>query len=114
DNLALATTNYTSGQQESIINWVNCHGVGDCLGMTTQVLCDGGVNTSDDEGCHGGDFMVTEDPVVYKGVVTAAAAVGTNAVYTYATAGGGTQGQDRLLLDTNASVILSGNSITGY
>lgn len=115
DNLSLASTNYTSGQQEAIINVVNCHGTGDCLGMTTLVNCDGGVSTSNDEGCHGGDFQITEDPVVYRGVVTlGGSAVGSTVTYTYSTAGGGTQGQDRLLLDTNPTRTLMGASFSGY
>jgi hypothetical protein len=114
DDLALATTNYTSGQQQAINNVVNCHGTGDCIAMTNLVTCDGGMNTSDDEGCHGGDFVVTEDPVVYRGVVTNAAPVGSTIVSTSATAGNGTQGQDRLLLDTNPVNIITGNSFTGY
>ncbi len=115
DNLSLATTNYTSGQQEAINNIVNCHGTGDCIAMTTLLTCDGGMNAGNDEGCHGGDFNISEDPVVYKGAVTlGGSAVGSTITYTYATAGGGTQGQDRLLLDTNPAGIITGNSITGY
>lgn len=114
DNLYLASTNYTSGQQEAFQNLVNCHGVGDCLAMTTQVTCDGGVNTANDEGCHGGDFTVREDPALYRGTVTAAAAVGTTVVATNGTAGQGTEGQDRQLLDTNPAVVITGTSITGY
>ena len=114
DNLSLAATNYTSGQQEAVENTVNCHGTGDCLAMTTYVACDGGVNTSDDEGCHGGDFTVSEDPVIYKGTIAAAAAVGSTTVATNGTAGQGTEGQDRQLLDTNPADALTGTSITGY
>ena len=114
DNLYLAATNYTSGQQEAFQNLINCHGVGDCLAMTTLVKCDGGVNTANDEGCHGGDFTVTEDPVIYRGTVTAAAPIGSTQVATNGTAGQGTEGQDRQLLDTNPSVVLTGSSITGY
>ena len=114
DNLFLSATNYTSGQQEAVQNVVNCHGAGDCLGMTTFVTCDGGVNTGNDEGCHGGDFTVSEDPVIYRGTVTVAAAVGSTVVATNGTAGQGTEGQDRQLLDTNAAVVISGTSITGY
>ena len=114
DNLFLAATNYTSGQQEAIQNVVNCHGTGDCLAMTTRVSCDGGVNTANDEGCHGGDFTITEDPVIYRGTVTAAAAVGSTSVATNGTAGQGTEGQDRQLLDTNPAVVITGSSITGY
>lgn len=113
-NLDLNTTNYSSGQQEAIQNNVQCHGTGDCLGLTQLVSCDGGMNASDDEGCHGGDWTVTEDPLVYKGTVTAAAGIGATVVHTNGTAGQGTQGQDRLLLDTNPSDILTGTSITGY
>lgn len=114
DNLFLATTNYTSGQQEAIQNVVNCHGAGDCLAMTTFVTCDGGLNAGNDEGCHGGDFTVSEDPVIYKGTVTVVAAVGATLVATNGTAGQGTEGQDRQLLDTNPAVAISGSSITGY
>jgi hypothetical protein len=78
------------------------------------IKCDGGMNASNDEGCHGGDFQVTEDPAIYKGTVTAAAAVGTTLVKTNGTAGWGTEGQDRTLLDTNPADIISGTSITGY
>jgi trimeric autotransporter adhesin len=114
NNLSLASTNYTSGQQEAIENVVNCHGVGDCLAMTTIVTCDGGMNTGNDEGCHAGDFQITEDPVVYRGTMTAAAAVGATLVSTNGTAGQGTEGQDRQLLDTNPADVISGSSITGY
>ena len=114
DNLSLATTNYTSGQQEAIENVVNCHGTGDCIGMTTLLTCDGGVNAGNDEGCHGGDFVVSEDPVVYRGTVTSAATVGSTTVATNGTSGQGTEGQDRQLLDTNPADTISGSSITGY
>ncbi|MGB8481265.1 MAG: hypothetical protein WCE63_20865 [Acidobacteriaceae bacterium] len=113
-NLSMATTNYTSGQQEAIENVVNCHGTGDCLAMTTLLTCDGGMNTANDEGCHAGDFQVTEDPVVYKGVMQATAAVGATLVSTNGTAGQGTEGQDRQLLDTNPADVITGSSITGY
>lgn len=113
-NLSMATTNYTSGQQEAIENVVNCHGTGDCLAMTTLLTCDGGMNTANDEGCHGGDFQITEDPVVYKGIMKAAVAVGASLVSTNGTAGQGTEGQDRQLLDTNPANVITGSSITGY
>ncbi|MGC1782761.1 MAG: hypothetical protein WA708_09600 [Acidobacteriaceae bacterium] len=113
-NLDLNTTNYSSGQQEAIQNNVACHGTGDCIGMTQLVTCDGGMNGSDDEGCHGGDWTVTEDPLVYKGTVTQAAAVGATVIHTNGTAGQKTQGQDRLLVDTNSADIITGTSITGY
>ncbi|MHB1743275.1 MAG: hypothetical protein ACYCRE_00720, partial [Acidobacteriaceae bacterium] len=57
--------------------------------------------------------QVTEDPVVYKGTMTATAAVGATLVSTNGTAGQGTEGQDRQLLDTNPADIISGSSITG-
>lgn len=113
-NLDMNTTNYSSGQQEAMQNNVYCHGTGDCIGMTQYVSCDGGMNSSNDEGCHGGDWTVTEDPLVYKGTVTAAAAVGATIVHTNGTAGQGTEGQDRLLADTNPADIITGTAITGY
>lgn len=111
-NLGLASTDYGSGQMESIINNVNCHGTGDCIAQTTTVTCDGGMNSVDDEGCHGGDFTVSEDPVVYTGTLTAAVAVGATQLGVSATNGAGTQGEDRLIVDTTTGVI-TGNSFTG-
>ncbi|MHB8304146.1 MAG: hypothetical protein ACYDC6_15225 [Acidobacteriaceae bacterium] len=113
-NLNMESTNYSSGQMQAINNVVNCHGTGDCLAMSTYVTCDGGVNTSNDEGCHGGDWNVSEDSVVYVGTMNAATAVGATSFSTNATNGGGTEGQDRLLLDTASTAVISGNSITGY
>jgi hypothetical protein len=46
--------------------------------------------------------------------VTAAAAVGSTVVATNGTAGQGTEGQDRQLLDTNPAAVITGSSITGY
>lgn len=108
-NLNMAATNYTSGQMEAVTNNVNCHGTGDCLGMTLNVTCDGGVNSANDEGCHGGDWNVSEDPKVYTGTLPAAVAVGATSFMTNGTNGQGTQGQDRLLVDLTTGVI-SGNS----
>lgn len=113
-NLNLATTNYTSGQQQAIENVLNCHGVGDCLAMSTYVTCDGGWQTGNDEGCHGGDFGVTEDPAVYRGVVVGSFPNGTVQLPTSGTSGAGTEGQDRTLLDTLPSKVISGGPFTGY
>lgn len=113
-NLQITSTNYSAGQLQAINNIVNCHGTGDCLAMSTFVTCDGGLNAGNDEGCHGGDFNVSEDPVVYTGVMTAALAVGGTLAQTYATNGGGTQGQDRLLLDTLPARVISGANFTSY
>jgi hypothetical protein len=113
-DLNMVSTNYSSGQLQAVNNVVNCHGTGDCLAMSTAVTCDGGVNAGNDEGCHGGDFNVQEDPVVYTGTMTAALAVGGTLAQTSATNGGGTQGQDRLLLDTATSAVITGTSFTGY
>ncbi len=111
DNLDLTSTNYSSGQMQAIENVVNCHGTGDCLAMSTLLTCDGGMNAGNDEGCHGGDFQVGEDSVVYKGTVNTAVAVGATLIATNGTAGQGTQGEDRLLLDTTPAVVLTGTSL---
>ena len=113
-NLTLATTNYTSGQQEAIQNVVNCHGVGDCLAMSTYVTCDGGWATANDEGCHDGDLAITEDPQVYRGVVVGSFPNGTVTLPTNGTQGQGTEGRDRTLLDTLPAKIISGGPFTGY
>lgn len=113
-NLNMVSTNYSAGQLQAINNVVNCHGTGDCLAMSTAVTCDGGLNAGNDEGCHGGDFNVQEDPTLYTGTMTAALSVGGTLAQTNATNGGGTQGQDRLLLDTASTAVISGNSFSGY
>ena len=110
-NLNMTSTNYGSGQLQAVNNYVNCHGTGDCIAMTTSVICDGGMNAGNDEGCHGGDFNVSEDPTVYRGTVNAAVAIGATLISTSGTDGQGTQGEDRLLVDTTPAVVLTGTSL---
>jgi hypothetical protein len=113
-NLVLATTTYTSGQQEAIQNILNCHGAGDCLAMSTTVTCDGGWSAGNDEGCHSGDLNISEDTAVYRGTVVGSFPNGTVALPTNATAGAGTEGKDRTLLDTLSAKIIRGGPFTGY
>lgn len=99
--------NWSSGQDFGFNVTLKKHGVGDTVGLFESITCDGGVNTSTDEGCEGTDENISEDPNVFTGSITA---VSGNTVTVNASIGGGTQGQDRLLVDTAATKTISGPS----
>lgn len=89
------------------------HGVGDSVDFWIQHYCDGGANTSEDEGCEGADWLVSEDPNVATGTVTSGGGVtGPLSIKVNFTIGGGTQGQDRLGIDTSR-ISFTGTRWTG-
>ncbi len=104
---------YDSGQTFNQWNSLSCHGTGDCISRFTQVSVDGGVNRRDDEGTHLEDANITEDASVFTGTINAAVSAGATTIPTSCTYGCGSQGQDRLLIDTNASKEITGTFEAG-
>ena len=104
---------WDSGQKLGQWSIINCYGVGDCIGNFNQMVVDGGVNRADDEGAHWADTGVTEDPNVYTGTIYSAVTTGATVVPTSCTYGCNTQGQDRLLIDTNATKDITGTFQAG-
>ncbi len=105
-------TRYDSGQTFGEWQSLNCHGTGDCIGHYEQLYADGGINRADDEGVHFADDGVSEDPVVFTGTISSAATTGATTLTVTCTIGCATQGQDRLLLDTNSAKTISGTFTT--
>jgi hypothetical protein len=97
-----------SGQKFGQWNVLNCYGTGDCIGNFAQLSADGGINRKDDEGIHWADIGVTEDVNVFTGTLTGSPATGATTLTTNCTYGCGTQGMDRLLIDTNPAKDLTG------
>jgi hypothetical protein len=107
-----SVTRYDSGQTFDEWQQLNCHGTGDCIGHFEQLFADGGINRVDDEGVHLADTSVEEDQVVFTGTISSAATTGATTVTVTCTIGCATQGQDRLLLDTNSAKTISGTFTT--
>lgn len=113
ETMQLKTDQWSSGQTYGIRNDINCYGVGDCFAEETQVQVDGGANTGDDEYQGIGDKSVTQNPRIYTGTITGTVTTGSTTIGTTATIGGGTEGQDRLLVDTASGHTITGNSFSG-
>jgi hypothetical protein len=108
------TGNYnTQGQHVQLQNEVNCFGVGDCLAGSQFIRSDGGFRDSADEGTHPWDLNVAEDTVAFTGTCTSGCTSGSMQLSVSATAGGGTQGDGRFLIDKNPSKVISAGSVTG-
>jgi hypothetical protein len=99
---------WDSGQKFGQWDVINCHGAGDCLVNFTQLIADGGINRRDDEGVHFQDVSISEDPNVFTGTIDTVVSTGATTVHVNATFGSGTQGQDRLLIDTNPAKVITG------
>jgi len=97
-----------SGQTFGNWNVTACHGTGDCISRFTQVYVDGGVNRRDDEGTHLEDAVISEDPNVYTATISGTVSTGATTIPTSCTIGCFTQGQDRLLIDTNPAKTITG------
>lgn len=108
-----AVNAWDSGQKFGQWNVTNCYGAGDCIGQFNQIVADGGINRRDDEGVHEADISVTEDPNVFTGTISGTVATGAATILTSCTYGCATQGQDRLLIDTNSAKELHGTFQVG-
>ncbi|MGC9291813.1 MAG: hypothetical protein ACP5EP_03710 [Acidobacteriaceae bacterium] len=108
DGFMNVVNRWDSGQTFGEWGALNCHGAGDCIYNFVQIAADGGVNRRDDEGVHYADISVGEDPNVFTGTISGTVTTGATTVPTSCQYGCGTQGQDRLLIDTNPSKVITG------
>ena len=105
----------TEGQHVQFNSDADCFGVGDCL-MGSQVLrSSGGLRDPSDEGTHPYDLQTIEDTRFFVGTCASGCTTGSTSVEVAATAGAGTEGEGRFLIDLNpAKVISTGTLIAGY
>ena len=87
--------------------------MGDCLAGGQFVKSSGGYRDEADEGTHPFDLQVTEDLSVFQGTCGSGCTTGSTSLMVYGTAGSGTQGDGRFLIDKNPSKVISSGAITG-
>jgi hypothetical protein len=103
----------TMGQHIQLTSDVHCYGVGDCLAGSQFITSAGGYRDNSDEGTHPYDLAVQEDVNVFQGTCASGCTTGSTVVAVAATAGGGTQGEGRFLIDMNPAKVITGGSIIG-
>ncbi len=101
------------GQHVLTSDSINCYGVGDCLIGSQFITASGGFRDEADEGAHPMDIQIHEDSVVFRGSCTTGCTTGSTTVGIAASAGGGTQGEGRFLIDTNPAKTISTGVLTG-
>lgn len=108
------TGNYnTQGQHVQFGNQLNCWSVGDCLAGGQFIQSAGGYRDAADEGTHPFDLEVQESPTVFMGNCSSGCTTGSTSVVVNATAGAGSQGDGRFLIDKNPSKVISAGALNG-
>ncbi|SNS33268.1 Lysophospholipase L1 [Granulicella rosea] len=90
-----------------------CYAVGDCLLGGQLLVSSGGFRDDADEATHPFDLQYSEDTQVFDGTCASGCTTGSTSVQVTATAGAGTQGEGRYLIDTNPAKVLTSGTLTG-
>jgi trimeric autotransporter adhesin len=101
----------TEGQHIQNVHTINCYAVGDCLEGSWVLTHSGGYRDEADEGAHPFDLDVTEDLNVFQGTCASGCTTGSTSLLVNSTAGGGTQGEGRYLIDKNPAKTVSTGQI---
>ncbi len=113
-NAFLVGGTYNSpGQHVLTSNLINCYGVGDCLIGSQFINASGGFRDEADEGAHPMDIQIHEDSVVFRGACSTGCTTGSTTLGVAVSAGAGTQGEGRFLIDTNPAKTISTGVLTG-
>ena len=91
----------------------NCYAVGDCLMGGMFMNASGGFRDDADEGSHPFDLIFQEDTNVFVGTCATGCTTGSTTVQVAATAGAGTQGEGRYLIDKNPAKTITTGSVIG-
>lgn len=111
-SVSLQTGNYfTEGQHVQDEHMMNCYAVGDCLQGSYIMTNSGGYRDEADEGAHPFDLDIMEDSHVFQGTCTSGCTTGSTSMFVNATAGGGSQGEGRYLIDKSPSKTISTGQI---
>lgn len=113
DALNVTGTYNTMGQHALDAQAINCYGVGDCLIGSQYITTSGGVRDEADEGAHPFDLQLQEDVNVFQGTCSTGCVAGSTTVKVATTAGAGTQGEGRYLIDKNPATTITTGAITG-
>ncbi len=111
--LSVQGTSNTPGQHDLVPQSQTCFSVGDCLMGSQFLVSSGGVRDDADEGTHPYDIQIAEDTRVFEGTCSSGCTPGSTLLQVTATAGGGTQGDGRYLIDKNPAGLLTAGAVTG-
>ena len=111
--IGVTGTYNTMGQHSLNGQAINCYGVGDCLIGSQFITSSGGVRDEADEGAHPFDLQIQEDSQVFQGTCSAGCASGSTGVTVAVSAGRGTQGEGRYLIDKNPAKVVTTGALTG-
>jgi lysophospholipase L1-like esterase len=111
--LAVTGTYNTQGQHVLAPGTINCYGVGDCLIGSQFVTSSGGFRDEADEGAHPMDLQIVEDSIVFQGTCASGCTTGSGLLQLTPTAGPGTQGEGRFLIDMNPAKMFTSGVLTG-
>ena len=109
----IQSLNNTQGQHVLESRVQRCYGVGDCLMGSQYLYNSGGVRDDGDEGSHPYDIQIMEDPSVFTGTCATGCTTGSTQLTTIVSAGGGTQGDGRYLINTAVSKTITAGLIIG-
>jgi lysophospholipase L1-like esterase len=113
DALNITGTYNTMGQHAVTAQAINCYGVGDCLIGSQFITSSGGMRDEADEGAHPYDLQIQEDSNVLQGTCSAGCTAGSTVVKVAVTAGAGTEGEGRYLIDKNPAKEITTGVLTG-
>jgi hypothetical protein len=111
--LTVTGTYNTQGQHVLAPHGIDCYGVGDCLIGSQYITSSGGFRDEADEGTHPMDLQVSEDTRVFDGTCASGCTTGSTAVTITPSAGSGTQGDGRFLIDTTPAKVITTGSLIG-
>jgi trimeric autotransporter adhesin len=111
--MSVSGTYNTMGQHLLDAQRISCYGVGDCLIGSQFIVSSGGLRDEADEGAHPFDLQMSEDTAVFEGTCSAGCSPGSTVVTVAVSAGPGTQGEGRYLIDKNPSKVMTAGELTG-
>lgn len=109
--LNLTQDNWTDGIDFGELEIMNHHGLGDAYLHWERLYCDGGIASGNSQGCGISISGAGEDPTVFAGTIISAT---PTAITVNATQGVGTQGPERVFIDTQSASIVQGTVPTGW
>jgi len=102
---------HTIGQHNTEQALANCYSVGDCIDGSRFITASRGLRDLSDEGTHAAYTYVQEDSAVFEGTCASGCTSGSTALTLTSTAGAGSQGDGRYLIDTNPAKVLSAGTL---
>jgi hypothetical protein len=104
-------SNYTPGQINNAF-FTNQYSVGDSVPVFAINTFYGGQSTQGEEGAEGADIWVMQGTTAYQATIASGGSTGATSLTLSPTAGSGTQGVGRYLIDTSSSKTISAGTIS--